>query len=271
MRHASSCLALAATVLVVSLGPGRPSAAADPRVPSAERAANGQAIALYRQGTKAYDEGRFQDAADLLTRAYALRAEPILLFNLARAYEGLGAVDKAIDAYKRYLARDPDASDRRSIEQRLATLQKQVDDRQALERQRDEERARVEQARREAELARRATEREEERRRRPSAVPWIVAGVGVAGLGAGVVLGALSHGRYVDARDDTFRAPASADYSGAQTLATGANVAFVAGGVFAAAGLFWGLVDVLGKRASSTASDASPRLTFTGSGIAGHF
>jgi tetratricopeptide (TPR) repeat protein len=265
MRQASCCHALAATILVLTLCPA-PASGAPSRSSAAERAANEQAIALYRQSTRAYDEGRFQDAADLLTRAYALHAEPILLFNLARAYEGSGNVDKAIDAYTRYLAREPGAPDRRSIEQRVATLQKQVDDRQALERQRDEERARVEQAHRDAERARQAAERAEEQRRRPSVVPWVVAGAGVAGIGAGVVLGVVSHAHYVDARDEPFKAPASADYSSAQSFATGANVAFVAGGVVAAAGLVWGLVDVLGKRGHE-----APGVGFTGNGIAGCF
>jgi hypothetical protein len=132
----------------------------------------------------------------------------------------------------------------------IATLQKEVDDRVALERERDEERARVEQARHETEQARRAAAgRDEERRRRPSAFPWIVAGAGVVGVGAGVVLGVLSHGHYVDARDEPLRTPAETEYSSAQSFATGANVAFIVGGVLAAAGLAWGLVDVLGKRA----------------------
>jgi tetratricopeptide (TPR) repeat protein len=244
-------IAVLVSVIFVPVGPAR---AAPPADASASAANRENALALSRASSKAYEEGRFQDAVDLLLEAYSRQQEPVILFNLARAYEGLGDLQKAVDAYTRYLDRAPDASDRRSIEQRIATLSKQIDDRKALEQQRDEERARAEHARQAAEEAQKRAAREEEARRGAGPWPWIVAGTGLAGVGVGVALGAVSHGRYEDAVSDVYKGPAQSDYSAAQTYATGANVAFVAGGVLAAAGVAWLLVDRLTRhdRAAAT-------------------
>jgi anti-sigma factor RsiW len=207
----------------------------------------------------------------LLLEAYALQPEPVILFNLARAYEGLGDLQKAIEAYGRYLDRDPSASDRKSIEQRIATLKKQVDDVAALEKQRDEERARAIEARRAAADAERRAELEEQRKRRPSAVPWVVAGVGVLGVGVGLVLGVVSHDHYASAVSEPFKSPAEADYAAARNFANGANAAFVAGGVIAAAGASWGLISLFSgtKTPAHPAAEAvvSPRFV----GLTGRF
>lgn len=240
---------------VIALGlfaPLQASAAEPAHPPPADPGdATSQALTLYRLGSEAYDQGRFEDAAGLLLKAYSLHEEPVILFNLARVYEGMGDLPKALDAYRAYLDRDPHASDRGSIEQRVATLRKQIDERAALERLREEEHRLAEEARRAAAEASTRAASEAQERRRPHWVPWAVAGAGVLGIGAGAILGAISRGRYDSAVSDAFKAPAEADYKSAQGFATAANVAFVAGGVVAAAGTTWGLVDVLRRPASS--------------------
>src|ERR1700722_10227754 len=92
-------------------------AGGDAKTSDAERA-----HALYDLSAVAYEAGHFQEAIDLLLHAYELKPKPVLLFNRARAYEGLGDQVKAIDAYEAYLKAEPTASDHGSIEQRLATL-----------------------------------------------------------------------------------------------------------------------------------------------------
>jgi tetratricopeptide (TPR) repeat protein len=206
---------------------------------------NARALALYKDSTKAYQEDRFQDAVNLLTEAYSLQQEPVILFNLARAYEGLGDLESAVESYSRYLEREPTTPDRKSIEQRIATLGKLIEARKALERQRDEERVRAEEARKAAEEAQRRAALEEEQRHGAGPWPWVVAGAGVAGVGVGVVFGVLSHNRYESAVGDAYRGPAQSDYSAAQTNANVANGAFIAGGVLVAAGAIWLLVDRL--------------------------
>ena len=44
-----------------------------------------EAIALFQQSAEHYRAGQFQQAVDLLKRAYALKPEPVLLYNLSRA------------------------------------------------------------------------------------------------------------------------------------------------------------------------------------------
>jgi tetratricopeptide (TPR) repeat protein len=238
---------------VIALGLFAPlqASAAGPTHPPASADATSQALTLYRQGSEAYDEGRFEDAASLLLKAYSLHEEPVILFNLARVYEGMGDLPKALDAYRAYLDRDPHASDRGSIEQRVATLRKQIDERAALERVRDEEHRLAEEARLAAAEASMRAAAEAQNRRRPQWIPWAGAGAGVLGIGAGAILGAISRARYDSAVGDAFKAPAEADYKSAQGFATAANVAFVAGGVVAAAGTTWGLASVLGSRPAS--------------------
>ncbi|HEY6461639.1 MAG TPA: tetratricopeptide repeat protein [Polyangiaceae bacterium] len=254
-RRGAAVIAMTVTV-VVGLLPVVSARAAPPADASSAAKDRDQALALYRASTKAYEEGRFQDAVDLLTQAYGLEQEPVILFNLARAYEGLGDLEKAVDAYVRYLDRQPDASDRGSIEQRVATLNKQIADRKTLEQQRDEERARAEQARKAAEDTQERVAREEQQRQGPGAWPWIIGGTGVAALGAGIVLGAVSHGKYEDAVGDAYRGPAESDYRTAQSFATGANVAFVAGGVLTAASVVWLVVERLSRHEAAPASPA---------------
>src|SRR4051794_14721586 len=53
-------------------------------------ATDARALDLFEQSAKAYREGRFQDAVDRLLEARSLKSEPVLLYNLGRAYEALG-------------------------------------------------------------------------------------------------------------------------------------------------------------------------------------
>jgi tetratricopeptide (TPR) repeat protein len=205
------------------------------------QSANQDATALYAQSAAAYKVGRFAEAASLLQRAYEISRAPVLLYNLARAYEGVGAIEDAAGAYERYLHEEPNPPDRGAIQTRIATLHGEIEERRVMQKQRDEERARAERER-EAHDKILLTAR----RRSPSAVPWIVAGVGVvAGLGAGVALGEVALSRHSDAAANPQGRASSVQQGQAQTFAIAADVAFVSGGVVAAAGVVWGIVDVL--------------------------
>ena len=70
-------------------------------------------------------------------------------------------------------------------------------------------------------------------------VPWVVAGVGVVGLGVGVGLGLAAQSRHRSAVDAPGQDDALRKQGGAELLATGATIAFVAGGAVAAVGLGW--------------------------------
>lgn len=183
-----------------------------------------RALTLFEESEKAYDAGRFAEAISLLQQAYALKKEPVLLYNLGRAYEGAGDLANAADAYESFLKAQPETPDRGALEQRIATMRRQLAEREAL--------------------AKKARERENaQKEKSPNVAPWIVSGIGVAGLGTGVVFGVLSHGKHSDAVNDPTYAGADHAQSQAKTFATVANVCLVAGAVVLVAGVVWYVLD----------------------------
>ena len=258
---------IAAAVLVFCLGALAPTAAAQPK-----KADEGTALQLFEQGYKAYQEGRFQQAIELLERAYAMKQEPVLLYNLARAHEGVGNLDQAISMYERYLTEMQEIPDRAAIEKRLETMRAQIAERDRLRRERDEAR-------------KRGTKRTPEgggtppndngAQRSPSALPWIVGGVGAAGVIAGAVLGGVAQAKH----DDAVAAPSqreAADLQGsAEGLGTASTVAFIVGGGVLGIGVLWGILDltVLAGPAEGQPPPAAVRvrITPTGGSIQGRF
>jgi tetratricopeptide (TPR) repeat protein len=93
-----------------------------------------EARALYDAGTVAYSEGRYENALEYLTRAYALSARPLLLYNIAVITEHLRRDEEALDYYRRYLAEVPDAENRRSVEARIAILERAIAEQRAQAR-----------------------------------------------------------------------------------------------------------------------------------------
>lgn len=210
-------------VLGVSVGMASPALAQqDP----AERAGE-----LFRESADHYKAGRFEKAIALLTEAYTLTSEPVLLYNLARAYEGHGELDKAITAYRRYLDQASDVKDRGAIERRVATLEKQLAEKKALEK--------------EAEDAKRRAAAAEREQPSPSPVPWAIAGIGASGIVVGAVLGALANGRESDATAAPGQVDADALAKEGETFATAANVSFAVGGALVLGGVAWGVADIV--------------------------
>ena len=229
---------LATLVLVACTLGSAPAHAAGP-APAVSDDAETQALALFEKSKVSYQAGRFQEAVALLREAYAKKPVPVLLYNLGRAYEGLGDQDAALKAYTDYLAADPKAADRGAIETRIATLKQQIAERQRLEREREAAEAKAAQA---------PTER------RAPIVPWIVAGVGGAGVVTGVVFGVLAVSKHNTATNDPVQASAAQEQNDAKTFATVANVAWIAGGAVAVTGIVWG---ILASRHPSTTPEKS--------------
>lgn len=222
-----------------------------------------RAYELFRQSEAEYRAGRFAAAVALLEEAYRLDAEPVLVYNLARAYEGMGDLERAIDAYRRYLSDEPNARDRGAIEARLGTLTRQLEERRALDRLRqqrevedpdrrdprpdpDRDDPRVDPERDQDDRGRRRDDDTGDRSALVVALPWIVAGVGVAGIATGAVLGSMADARHDDAVAEPGFFPAMELQQDAEGLATGANVAFVVGGVVLAGGLTWAVLTLVG-------------------------
>ena len=67
-----------------------------------------QAKDLFMSGRTLYEEGRYEEAIQDWQESHRLSGEPVLLYNIANAYERLGDYDNAIRTLKQYkLAADP--------------------------------------------------------------------------------------------------------------------------------------------------------------------
>ena len=253
-------------VLALVLGAGtagNPSAARAQEHPTHSADPKARAADLYRQSAESYRKGDFATTIDLLRQAYALDPQPVLLYNLARAYEGTGDTDQAIDTYKKYLQADPNTKDRGAIEQRITTLERERDERIALQKQSEADRKRAE----EEEAARAAAAAKQKKEAPPphhrSAIPYIVGGIGIGGLGTGVVLGLMATSQHASARDEPQQLQAENEQNRAKTYATASTVAFIAGGALLAIGTTWWILD----GGSSKASTQSARLGVSPGGL----
>jgi tetratricopeptide (TPR) repeat protein len=217
-----------------------------PRPASAQSRPN-SAAELAARAKATFDRGEFQEATVLLQQAYALEPTSALLYNLGRAYQQGGDKAKAIEAYERYLAQAGHPADEGAVSATIAQLRGEI--RHDEEVRSEAERLAAREAAAQAEANRRAALRVESpppQVQTPArrAGPWIVAGLGAAGVATGAVLGGLALAQHASAENAPGVASAMSEQGKASSLATGANVAFVAGGVVAAAGVVWGLLDL---------------------------
>lgn len=209
-----------------------------------DEASRARAIELFRQSAERYREGRFDEAAALLREARALHPEPLLSYNLARALEGAGDLEGAVDAYREYLDEAPDARDASAVRARLEGLERHLAEVRALEAERARLRAEAEAQARTEDVERGERDRSAAPRG-PDAVPWVIAGGGAGVMIASAVTGALAIAR----RDDAARAPSHAAtvaaMSDAEGLATATNVLLGVGGAAVLVGAIWGSVDLV--------------------------
>ncbi|HVU52541.1 MAG TPA: hypothetical protein VHL80_17800 [Polyangia bacterium] len=105
-----------AIFLVTAIGAASPPARGDDKA---------EARAHYDKATTAYALGRYADAAGEFEQAFALKADPALLYNAAQAYRLAGRRERALELYRNYLRvfgrRAEHASD---VEWHIAELEK---------------------------------------------------------------------------------------------------------------------------------------------------
>lgn len=183
-----------------------------------DESAEDRAFRLFQESVEQYRQGRFEVAAELLEEAYELDADPVLIYNLARAYEGMGDFARSVEAYEQYLRQVPEAPDRGAIEARLQTLR-----REAAESQRHQAGG-----------------------RRPARsggimgpLPYFLLGLGAAAVGVGALFGVLSNQAHQDALDATDFTSAFTAQEDAEAFAAAANVSFVVGGAILLSGAAW--------------------------------
>jgi tetratricopeptide (TPR) repeat protein len=78
------------------------------------------------RGSRLYNLGQFEEAISEYRRGYEQRADPVFLYNIAQAYRQLGAPDKSLFFYRRYLSTAPDAANRSQVEEQVAELERLV-------------------------------------------------------------------------------------------------------------------------------------------------
>ena len=189
------------------------------------------ASARFARAETMYREGRYEEAIAVLEELIEDYPEPILYFNLGRANESSGRIEAAISAYDSYLEAAPDAPDRESVRDRIARLR---------QRQRPE-----------PSPVPTPPVLPPSPAPRPIVAPWVVAGLGGAGLAVGATFAGLSRARSNDARNAPDQVTAKSEHDAARRHAVAANVAFGVGAALLVAGVIWGVTVVVKRRRGS--------------------
>jgi tetratricopeptide (TPR) repeat protein len=209
---------------------------------------------LSAQSAQHYKRGEFEVAAALLRQAYALYAEPNLLYNLARALEGMGDKAGAIDAYEQYLATAKQIEDRGAITRRMTTLKAELD-----EQRRKTEIVTPQPAALESTPAPSEPVAEPiDRITPPSKLPWIpiVGGLALVGVGVGFGVSAKSYAEM--AAEEPVGLDAESLQTTAQDNATIANVMFVVGGAALVSGIVWEVIVLRRQRKKTDLPNPRP-------------
>jgi hypothetical protein len=145
----------------------------------------------YQAGVKAYGSGNYQAAIKEFSAAQQLAPADLNNYNLALCYDKLGDAEPAIQYYRAFLDKQPNADKRAEIEASVSRLEaalksaaaKKADEQRKADEAKKAEEAKIEQAHK-ADEAKRAEEQrkaDEEARKQGGAGPAIGVGGGVAG------------------------------------------------------------------------------------------
>jgi tetratricopeptide (TPR) repeat protein len=212
---------------------------------SAEPDAKQVALKKFSEADKAYKRGEFENAAKLLRDAYDLYPEPILLYNLARALEGLGDTEGAILNYERFLDSAKTVEDRGAIERRLVTLKEQLAAKEQAAKPKPPEPPVIAPP---PPPPQPPPHREPTAMPRPSSSLPPVATIVLGGLaiGSGAYIGRLSRNEHDLAVSDPVQLEAQQHQDRARSYATTANITMAVGGAVVLGGLIWEIVVLRG-------------------------
>ena len=253
----------------------------------------------FLRGETAYQQGDYAGAVEAWSAAYDLDPRPELQFNLAQAYERLAKLPEAAAALDIYLAgahpSDPNQANARA---RRAALSERVsrtgiritggpsgatiyvDDENRGVTPRPDALAvspgthdvriecsgywpyRASVTVPGGEVSDLTVEMVAQESSGPGALPWIIAGTGVALVAGAVVLGRIAVGKAGDATSAE-----SADADSARSLALGADILGIAGAAAISAGLIWYFVGSRNRGEEVTSTTLSPIITPQAVGI----
>jgi len=92
----------------------------------------GAARQAYSEGSKNYDLGQYAEALAAFKRAYWNFEEPSFLYNIAQCHRALGQKKEAVEAYRSYLRKAPDARNRPEVEKIIAELNSTIEKEKAV-------------------------------------------------------------------------------------------------------------------------------------------
>jgi tetratricopeptide (TPR) repeat protein len=106
--------------------PPPPATPPPPPAAASDDAIMAQAKQHFEAGRNAYNAGDYPTAIREFKAAEALRASPILDYNIGLAHEKLGRKRVAVKYYRRYLNLQPNARNKDEVEQRINGLEAQI-------------------------------------------------------------------------------------------------------------------------------------------------
>lgn len=116
--------ALALTVLVAPLA--LPLRSAEAQDAASDGGRDDEARSLFEAGRTAFAAGRFESALARFREAYELSGRAALLYNIGTAADRLRRDAEALEAFRAYVAAEPDAENRAEVESRIAVLERAI-------------------------------------------------------------------------------------------------------------------------------------------------
>jgi tetratricopeptide (TPR) repeat protein len=128
------------------------------------------ARARFRAGSALYNQGEYERAIAEFEAGKKAKPLPAFDFNIARAYDRMGRWREAREAYRRYVAREPNAPDAAEVRARIEELDRRIGPASVVAQPRAEQ---------------------PEKREQPSAAgrPKTIAGAVVGAVGVGLLAG----------------------------------------------------------------------------------
>jgi tetratricopeptide (TPR) repeat protein len=80
----------------------------------------------YLKGEKLFSLGQFDDALKQYQAAYDAEPFPEFLFNMAQCHRNLGDYEQAVDQYREYLDKKPNAENRQQVEATIGKLEREI-------------------------------------------------------------------------------------------------------------------------------------------------
>ena len=252
---------LCGTTLVVSQAAAQDATEQPAAAPSSgvQPAAEATAREQFEAGRTAYDGGDFEAALGHFEAAYQQSGRPRLLYNIGLAADRLRHDERALEAFRAYLASVPDAENRVEVENRIRALAPVVAEEAAAAQAAEQAApASAQQAPPPEQAAQPRAESEPDHDSALPLGPIVVAGAGVALIGASVVFGLAaksSEDEYANAPVTT-RAEIDAandKLDTAQSQATISNVTLGLGLAAVAGAAVWWFLDDGSERPVSAA------------------